>query len=90
MVKNESGSRVEAKCGRPATFPLFPLLSLLLSSSLSQPPHLGDKLESFWPHELAARPPTLASRPHLGSPIKGLPRGASSFIPQAHKQPQIS
>jgi hypothetical protein len=40
--------------GRPATFPLFSLLSLLLSSPLSQPPHLGDKLESFWPHGLAA------------------------------------
>jgi hypothetical protein len=76
--------------GMPATFPLFPLISLLLSSSLSQPPHLGDKLESFQPHTLAAQPPTWASRPHLGSPIKGLPRGASSFIPQAHKQPEIS
>jgi hypothetical protein len=43
-----------------ATFPIFSLLSLLLSSYLSQPPHLGDKLESFWPHGLAARPPTLA------------------------------
>jgi hypothetical protein len=32
---------------RTATFPLFSLLSLLLSSSLSQPPHLGDKLERF-------------------------------------------
>jgi hypothetical protein len=76
--------------GRPATFSLFSRLSLLLPSSLSQPPHLEDKLESFWPHGLAARPPTLASQPHLGSPIKGLPRGASSFIPQAHKQTQIS
>jgi hypothetical protein len=64
-----------------ATLPLFSLLSLLLSTSLSQPPHLRDKLESFWPHGLAARPPTLVSRPHLGSPTKGLPRGASSFIP---------
>jgi hypothetical protein len=25
--------------------------------------------------------------PPLGSPIKGLPRGALSFIPQAHKHP---
>jgi hypothetical protein len=33
--------------GWPATFPLFSLLSLLLSSSLSQPPHLEDKLERF-------------------------------------------
>jgi hypothetical protein len=66
---------------RPATIPLFSLLSLLLYSSLSQPPHLGDKLESFWPHGLAARPPTLASWPDLGFPIKELPRGASSFIP---------
>jgi hypothetical protein len=81
VVKNESGSIVEAKCGHPATFPLFSLLSLLLSSPLSEPPHLGNKLESFWPHGLAAQPPTLASRPHLGSPIKGLPRGTSSFIP---------
>jgi hypothetical protein len=97
VVKNESGSRVEAKCCRPAKDlwlaghrPLFSLLSLLLSSYLSQPPQLGDKLESFWPHGLTARPPTLAGWPHLGSPIKGLTRGASSFIPQAHKQPQIS
>jgi hypothetical protein len=67
--------------GRPATFPLFSLLSLLLSSPLSHPLHLGDKLESFWPHGLAAQPPTLVGRPHLGSPVKGLPRGASSFIP---------
>jgi hypothetical protein len=66
--------------GRWATFPLFSLLSLLLYSSLSQPLHLGDKLKSFWPHELAGRPPTLAGRPHIGSPIKGLSRGASSFI----------
>jgi hypothetical protein len=36
--------------GRSATFPLF---SLLLSSPLSQPPHLGEKLESFQPHGLA-------------------------------------
>jgi hypothetical protein len=49
--------------GRPTIFPLFSLLSLPLSSSLSQPPHLGDKLESFWPHGLAAWPPTLAARP---------------------------
>jgi hypothetical protein len=66
---------------RPAAFPLFSLLYLLLSSSLSQPPHPGDKLESFWPHGLAARPPTLAGQPHFGSLIKGLERGASSFIP---------
>jgi hypothetical protein len=69
--------------GQLATFSLFSLLSLLLSSSLSQPLHLGDKLESFWPHGLEAWP-------HLGSPIKGLPRGASSFIPKAHKQHHIS
>jgi hypothetical protein len=81
VVKNESRSSVEAKCGRPATTPLSSLLSLLLYSSLSQPPHLGDKLESFWPHGLAARPPTFAGWPHFGSLIKGLPRGASSFIP---------
>jgi hypothetical protein len=81
MVKNESGSSVETKCGCLATFPLFSLLSLLLSSSLSQPPHLGDKFESFWPHELATRSPTLAGRSYLVSPIKGMSRGASSFIP---------
>jgi hypothetical protein len=88
MVKNESGVEwrpslsVRPKIyGRLATFPLFSLLSLLLSSYLSQPLHHGDKLKSFWPHRLAARPPTLAGRPHLGSPIKRLPRGASSFIP---------
>jgi hypothetical protein len=67
--------------GRSATFPLFSLLSLLLYSSISQPKHLVDKLESFWPHGLAGRPPNLAGWPHLGSPIKGLSRGASSFIP---------
>jgi hypothetical protein len=92
MAKNETGSHVEAKCGRLAkdlwSTDHLPPCSLLLSSSLSQPPHLGDKLESFWPHGLAARPPTLVGRPHLGFPIKGLPRGASSFIPQAHKKPQ--
>jgi hypothetical protein len=67
--------------GRLATFPLFFLLSLLLSSALSQPPHLGDNLESFWPHGLTTHPPTLPGWPHLGSPIKGLSKGASSFIP---------
>jgi hypothetical protein len=76
--------------GRPATFPLFSLLSLLLHSSLSQPPHLGDKFESFWSHGLSVRSPTLVGRPHLGSPVKGLPKEPFSFIPQAHKQPQIS
>jgi hypothetical protein len=76
--------------GRSATFPLFSLLSLLLSPSLSQPPHLEDKLESFWQHELAGQPHTLVGRPDLASPIKGLLRGSSSFISQAHKQPQIS
>jgi hypothetical protein len=81
VVRNESGSRVEAKCGCPAKdlcpvgqLSPFSLLSLVLSSSLSQPQHLGDKLESFWPHGLA-------TQPHLGSPIKGLLRGTSSFIP---------
>jgi hypothetical protein len=64
----------------PSTFPLFPLLYLLLSSSLSQPPHLGDKLESFWPHGLAARP-------HLGFPVKGLPRGPR---PSSHKLTSIA
>jgi hypothetical protein len=66
--------------GRPTT---FSLLSPPLSHSLAQQPHLWDKVEGHWPHGLAGRPP-------LGSPIKGLPRGASSVIPQAHKQPQIS
>jgi hypothetical protein len=32
----------------------------------------------------------LAARAPLGSPIKGLSRGTFSFIPQAHKQLQIS
>jgi hypothetical protein len=44
--------------GQPTSFPPFPFLSLLLSSSLSQPSHHGDKLESFWPHGLAARSAT--------------------------------
>jgi hypothetical protein len=38
----------------------------------------------------AAWPPYLASQPPLGSRIKGLPREAFSFIPQAHKKHQIS
>jgi hypothetical protein len=59
------------------------LLSPPLSTSLAQPPDLSNKVEGQWPHGLAACPP-------LGSPIKGLLRGASSFIPQAHKQPQFS
>jgi hypothetical protein len=57
--------------GRQAT---FSLLSPTLSPSLAQPPHLWGRMEGLWPHGLADRPP-------LGSPIKGLPRGASSFIP---------
>jgi hypothetical protein len=66
--------------GRTAT---FSLLSPPLSQSLAQPPYMLDKVQEQWPHGLAARPP-------LGSPTKGLPRGASSIIPQAQKQPQIS
>jgi hypothetical protein len=69
--------------------PLF-FLSPPLSTSLAQVPHLWDKVEGQWPHGLAGRPPYLAGRPPLGSPIKGLPMGAFSFIPQAHKQHQIS
>jgi hypothetical protein len=68
---------------RPATCSLlssFPLHYL----------HLWDNVEGQWPHGLAARPPYLAGWPPLGSPIKGLPRGTFSFIPQAHKQHQIS
>jgi hypothetical protein len=66
------------------------LLSPPLSRSLAQPPHLWDKVEGQWPHGLVARPPSLAGQTPLGSPIKGLPRRASSFIAQAHQQPQIS
>jgi hypothetical protein len=66
--------------GRPAT---FSLLSPPLSPSIAQPPHHWDRLEGLGPHVLSARPP-------LGSPIKGLTWGASTFIPQDHKQPQIS
>jgi hypothetical protein len=66
------------------------LISPLISPSLAQPPHLWDRMEGLCPHWLATRPPTLASQTPHGSPIKGLPRGVSSFIPQAHKQPQIS
>jgi hypothetical protein len=80
---------VEAKHGRsakdwwPAGHLLPPLfLSPPLSTSLAQPPHLWAKVDGQWPHGLAAQPP-------LGSPIKGLTRGASSFILQAHKQSQI-
>jgi hypothetical protein len=75
VVKNESGSTAEAKCGRPAK-DLWPAghLPPLFPSFLST-------IYPFWPHGLAARPPTLVSRPHVGSPIKGLPGGTSSFIP---------
>jgi hypothetical protein len=72
--------------GRPATLLLFPLLSLPLSSSLSQPPHLEDKLESFWPHRLAAWPPTLAGRPHLGSPYKRAAKGNILLHPTSSKE----
>jgi hypothetical protein len=52
-------------------------LSPLISTSLAQPPHLWDKVEGQLPHGLTTRPP-------LGSPIKVLPRGVFSFIPQDH------
>jgi hypothetical protein len=73
--------------GRPAT---FILLSPPLSPSVAQPPNIWDKVEGQWPHGLATWPPSLAGQPPLGSPIKGLPRGGFSFIPQDHKQPQFS
>jgi hypothetical protein len=58
---------------------LLPFLhSPPLSPSLARPPHLWDRMEGPWPHGLAARTPSLAGRPPLGSPIKGLPRGTSS------------
>jgi hypothetical protein len=96
-VEDECRGCVEAKHGRSAKdwwlvghlLPPF-FLSPPLSTSLAQPPHLSDKVSGQWPHGLVGRPPSLAGRPPLGSPIKGLPRGASSFIPQAHKQPPIS
>jgi hypothetical protein len=69
--------------GRPAITSSLSLLSSPLPSSLTQPPSLWDKVEGQWPHLLAARPA-------LGSHIKGLPRGASSFIPHAHKKSQVS
>jgi hypothetical protein len=57
--------------GRLATFSLlFPPLS----PSLAQAPHLWDRMEGLCPHGLAGPPP-------LASPIKGLLRGAFSFIP---------
>jgi hypothetical protein len=68
--------------GRSAITSSLSLLSSPLPSSLPQPPSRWDKVDGQWPHGLVARPP-------LGSPIKWMPRGASSFIPQAHKQPQI-
>jgi hypothetical protein len=79
VVKNERGSCVEAKCGRPAKYlwlaihlpPLFP----------SFPSTIFFFVSTTAPHGLATRPPTLAGQPHLGSTIKGLPMGASSFIP---------
>jgi hypothetical protein len=97
VVKNENGSRVEAKFDRPTKdfWPaghLLPPFSLSppLSTFLAQPSHIWDKVEGQWPHGLAACPPYLDGRPSSGSLIKGLPMGTSSFIPQAHKQPQIS
>jgi hypothetical protein len=61
--------------GRPATFSLLSSFCPPLSLSLAQTPHLWDKVEGQWPHGLVGRPP-------LDSPIKGLPSGAFSFIPQ--------
>jgi hypothetical protein len=88
MVKSESQSGVEAKCGRLAKdlwsagdlaplFPSFPSTIFLFVSTTAP----WGQIREIWPHGLPARPPTLAGRPHLGSPIKVLPRGASSFIP---------
>jgi hypothetical protein len=74
--------------GRPASFSLlasFPLHYLPLSSTTTPLGQNGAALAT-WAGRLAT---ILAGRPPLGSPIKGLSRGASSFIPQAHKQPQI-
>jgi hypothetical protein len=96
-VENESRGSVEAKHSWSAkdwwpTDHLLPpfFLSPPLSISLAQPPHLWDKVDGQWSHGLARRPPYLAGWPPLGSIIKGLPRGAFSFIPRGHKQPQIS
>jgi hypothetical protein len=96
-VEDESRNWVEAKNGWSAKdwwldghrLPPF-FLSPPLSNHLAQPPHLWDKVEGPWPHGRVARPPPLAGRPPLGSPIKGLPRGAFSFITQAHKQIKFS
>jgi hypothetical protein len=68
--------------GRLATFSLlssFTLHYLPLSSTTTTLGQNGGALATW-----AGRPAT------LGSPIKGLPTGATSFIPQAQKQPQIS
>jgi hypothetical protein len=67
-----------------------PPFSPPLLSPLPQPPPIWETMEGLWPHGLAIRPPPLAGRGPRGSPIKELPRGASSFIPQAHKQTQVS
>jgi hypothetical protein len=67
--------------GRPATFPLFSLLFLLLYFSLSQQPHLRDKLESFLPHGLAAPATYLGQPARPWLPYKGAAKGSLVLHP---------
>jgi hypothetical protein len=77
----------QSMAGRPHSPSFLPFPSTIyLFSSATTP--LGQS-RGQRPHGLATRPPYLASQEPLGSPIKGLPRGAFSFIPQAHEQHQI-
>jgi hypothetical protein len=48
--------------GWPATFSLLSFVPPL-STPLAQPPHVWDKVEGQWPHELAGRPATILGRP---------------------------
>jgi hypothetical protein len=78
-VEDESRYSLEAKHGLlakdwwPAGHLLSPFfLSLPLSTSLAQPPHLWDKVEGPRPQGLAARPPFLESFSMFTSNLKFL------------------
>jgi hypothetical protein len=76
------GGEWRPRLGRPAGH-LLPLFSLSspLTSSLAQPPPLWCIMEELWPHGLAAWAPTMADRPPLCTPIKGLAKGSLLLHP---------